>query len=108
MRFAQDLPDLQNRGLDHYHLWAFSTIRQLGAAMELASLNLGWLADAKVLEVSDAAAEFATIAAGAKSLILKGARAVNSRRPLDVAGPCGEMSSAWERAMRSLESALPA
>lgn len=107
-RFARDLPELQDRGLDFYHLWAFSTIRQLGAAAELAALNLEWLADQRVLDARRAATDFTAIASGAKSLILKGARAVNSRRPLDVAAPCGEMSSAWDRAMQSLDEALQA
>ncbi len=38
-----DLPLLQERGLAHYHAWAFATTRQLGASFELAASNLRWM-----------------------------------------------------------------
>ena len=42
-RFAQDLSWFQQAGLATYHVWAFGTLRQLGAATELAALYLDWL-----------------------------------------------------------------
>src|SRR6185295_12402268 len=42
-RLEEDFPDIQQRGLDHYHAWAFATVRQLGAAFELAAFHLRWL-----------------------------------------------------------------
>ena len=44
-RFGKDLPDLQARGLAHYHAWAFATVRQLGSAAEVMALYLAWLAE---------------------------------------------------------------
>ena len=39
-RFKRELPVLKERGLAHYHAWAFTTVRQLGAAFELAAAHL--------------------------------------------------------------------
>ena len=38
---------LSDEGLAYYHAWAFATIRQLGAAAELAALHLTWTGDAR-------------------------------------------------------------
>jgi len=84
-----------------YHAWAFATIRQLGAAMELLSLHLIWRGDDVAKE---AAAELAKVSQGAKTLILKGARAVNGKRPLDASEMFAEMSAAWERGMKLLDA----
>lgn len=102
-RLATDLEKLQNEGerrLALYHAWAFATIRQLGAAMELLSLHLVWRGDDAAKE---AASELAKVSQGAKTLILKGARAVNGKRPLDATAIFDEMSTAWERGMKRLD-----
>jgi hypothetical protein len=98
-RFESELPGLQAAGLAHYHRWAFGSIRQLGAAFELAALHLQWLGDADFAPAIDA---FTQIAEGNKTLILKAARAVNSRRPLDAAASFGDMAQAWDRGMKAL------
>jgi len=100
---AGDLEELQREGdnrLAAYHAWAFATIRQLGAAMELLALHLVWRGDAVAIL---AAEELSKVSLGAKSLILKGARAANGRRPLDAAAMFEEMSGAWDRGMRLLD-----
>ena len=102
-RFAADLPLIGERGLGHYHAWAFATIRQLGAAFELLAQHLLWF-DEPVFE--SAAAEFSQISAGAKVLILKGARAVNSRRNVDLSSQFSELSRAWSNGMAALTDAL--
>ena len=107
-RFADDLPALQAKGLDYYHLWAFAGLRQLGAAFELAALNLRWLESANALSALESAAAFEMISSTCKSLVLKGARAVNSRRPLDIGTPCEMMARSWDRGMQSLEQAVQA
>jgi len=101
--FERDLPELQERGLDHYHLWAFASVRQLGAAFELASLHLKWLAEPKLEE---AAGHFERLSAGAKTLVLKAARAVNAKRALDSRATFDELASAWADGMQSLAGAL--
>jgi hypothetical protein len=102
-RFARDLPQLQSAGMAHYHQWAFGTIRQLGAAFELASLHLVWLAEGGA--PLTAAADFALIAQRCKALILKAARAVNSGRPLDASALFEDMANAWDRGMATLSNA---
>ena len=102
---ASDLTRLQGEGLPVYHAWAFATIRQLGAAMELLSLHLSWRGDAPARE---AAAELAKVSQSAKALILKGARAVNAKRALDAhswTAMFEEMSAAWQRGMELLANA---
>lgn len=102
-RFARDLPLLQERGLAHYHTWAFATVRQAGGAFEFAAAHLRWMAAGDVASVLIAAAEsFDAIAHGCKTLILKGARAVNSGRPFDAAPMFADMAEAWDRGMTLL------
>jgi hypothetical protein len=98
-RWSAELPLLQRRGLGHYHAWAFATLRQLGAAFELAARNLEWLGAQGETHLLPAAAAFDTIANGSKTLILKGARAVTSGKPLDVGALLGDMAAAWDRGM---------
>lgn len=43
-RFAEDIPKLQANGLLYYPAWAFASVRQAGAAFELAAANLRWQA----------------------------------------------------------------
>ena len=105
-RFERDLPGIQERGLAYYHAWAFGTIRQLGAAFELAAANLEWLTAGGVAGLAPATLAFEQLSAANKTLILKGARATNSRRPLDGAALFEEMAGAWERGMQAMESAL--
>jgi hypothetical protein len=105
-RFECELASLQQRGLAHYHQWAFAGLRQLGAAMELAAIHLRWLEAARVLRAGDAAEAFDFISGACKSLVLKGARAVNSGRPMDVATPCLAMAAAWERGIGQLRATL--
>ena len=99
---AGDLTRLQAEGLPVYHAWAFATIRQLGAAMELLALHLAWQGDEPYVQ---AGAELDKVSHSAKALILKGARAVNGKRALDAAPMFEEMSAAWQRGMELLANA---
>ncbi len=86
-RFEQDLPGIQDRGLAYYHAWAF------GSSEGIAGLEPATLA-------------FEQLSATNKTFILKGARATNSRRPLDSGALFDEMAGAWERGMKAMESVL--
>jgi hypothetical protein len=105
-RFERDLPVIQDKGLTYYHAWAFGTIRQLGAAFELASANLKWLAGEGIAGLETATEAFERLSATNKTFILKGARATNSRRPFDGSAQFDEMAAAWERGMQAMESSL--
>jgi Domain of unknown function (DUF1839) len=101
-RFASELADMQTRGLPFYHAWAFATTRQLGSAFELAAENLKWLQMNGSNNLTDAITQFESISSACKTFILKGARAVNSKRPLDAAPMFDEMAMAWERGITLL------
>jgi hypothetical protein len=101
-RVGQDLGLMHERGLPHYHAWAFASTRQLGAAFELAALNLRWLQTMGNGGLDGIASDFEVIASANKAFILKGARAVNARKALDLDATFGEMSAAWDRGMSKL------
>ncbi|WP_394827912.1 DUF1839 family protein [Pendulispora albinea] len=114
--FERELPRMQSEGLAFYHAWAFATVRQLGAAFELAAAYVRWLEgdgsragddppnDAPGAPALGAAAEaFDSISVAAKAFILKAARAVNGKRAFDAATPMAEMADAWQRGMDVLE-----
>lgn len=98
-RFERELPELTRQGMGAYHAWVFGTLRQLGAASELAGLYLQWL-DARL--GSQAAQPFLHISTVCKALVLKVARAVNSQRPLDARASFEELNSAWDLASRAV------
>ncbi len=106
VRFEQDLPGIQEKGLPYYHAWAFGTLRQLGSAFELAATNLKWLSGEGVAGLEPAMLAFEQLSAANKTFILKGARATNSRRPLDSGALFDEMADAWEGGMKAIEVAL--
>lgn len=104
-RFARDLPAMREVGLTHYHAWAFASIRQAGAALELTAAHLRWLAAFGHPAMEEAAQHFAAISAASKSLILKAARAVTGRN-FDPIEPTAAMARAWEDGMAALREAL--
>jgi hypothetical protein len=104
-RLAQDLPAMQCAGLDHYHAWAFASVRQAGGAFELAGLHLRWLAAGGYPAMDEAVQHFAAISAGCKSLILKAARAATGK-PFDPLEATGAMARSWDMGMHALGHAL--
>jgi Domain of unknown function (DUF1839) len=102
-RFAVELPQLRAQGLDHYHAWAFAGTRQLGAAFELAARWVAWLAPPGSADAAVAVQAFGRIGQSAKSLILKGARAVMNPKPADLSALFGSMADEWERGFVALD-----
>lgn len=100
--FAQVLPQLQERGLEHYNAWAFANIRQMGAAFELAAKALQWLASDDEPVCPTAAAAFMQISHDAQVLIFLGARAVAARRKLDPMAHLASAASQWESGLAAL------
>lgn len=99
-RFAQDMPAMREAGLAHYHAWAFASIRQAGAAFELAAAHTHWLG------FDPPAAQFREISAANKSLILKGARAAATGKPFDAREAVSAMALAWDEGMARLGACL--
>ena len=88
----------------HYHKEAFATVRQLGAAFQMAAANVRWLdADGAL---SDAATAFDGISASAKALLFKMARAANTGRPLQFEALVDTMEAGWQTGFDALAARL--
>jgi hypothetical protein len=96
-RWDRDLAWLTEKGLATYHAWAFGTIRQLGAAAELAQLHAAW-----AFGDDGADAAFGEVSQGAKTFILKAARAVNGKRALDATAIFDALEGGWQRGLDAL------
>ena len=104
-RLERDLPWLAEQGLSVYHIWAFGTLRQLGAAAELSALYLRWLEPGADARIDSAIEAFTQISNLSKAFILKAARAVNAKRALDTSESFEPMAAAWDRATAALREA---
>ncbi len=105
-RLLRDQQELRTSGLAHYHAWAFATLRQAGAAFELAAAHLRWLSDRGHPELMAAAGCFDRISDANKTLIRKGARAVHSGRLLDAAELIRNMEQSWDSGMEIIQKSL--
>lgn len=103
-RFEDELSTFAADGLA-YHSYAFATLRQLGASFELASLYLKWLdhslGDSGIASAAEAFDEISSIS---RALILKGARAVVTKKSSDFAPMLDRMQESWDVGMNHLES----
>lgn len=103
LHFRNVLPTLQERGLDYYHQWAFGTIRQLGASSEMVADNLDWLGHSATFSAPEAAEAFRSISSACKTFILKGARAVSTRKSGSLDDYFEAVAGAWETGITALE-----
>jgi hypothetical protein len=103
-RFRTDLEWLIDEPLSSFHNYAFATLRQCGAAFELGAAYIRWLESGGECGLEPAAASCARIAATAKTVQFKTARAVHSHRPFDVSPMLDEMIEAWDDTMTTLEA----
>jgi hypothetical protein len=95
----RELPGLLQGDPEHYHAYAFATVRMVGSGFELLASEAEWLlGDAAV----DAVSALREIVAGSQVLSLRLAR----RRAFDPAPRIADLAGAWERAMRGLDAAL--
>jgi len=99
-RLALDMPGLAGN-LPAYHLYAFATLRQCGAAWSLAAEFLRWL-DA---EYEPAAEAFDRLAAQSRALLLKLARVAHTSRAFDPSEAIASMAADWEAARALLAGA---
>jgi hypothetical protein len=101
-RFPRDLDWLTGEPLSVFHQYAFSGLRQCGAALELAALYLRWLDGSGREGLADSAAAFESISSSAKALQFKTARFVNTRKAFDPAPILADMAEKWEAGMSQL------
>jgi hypothetical protein len=92
-----DLPDLVS-GAASSHAYAFATVRQCGAAFELARSFVAWLAGPSSTNAA-AAESLGRQVIGAKTLLFRLAR----RRMFDPAPEIGQLAADWDAAMAALE-----
>lgn len=100
-RFSEHLQWLLS-GAASFHPYAFATLRQLGASCELAASLVQWLSEHGETGLSPAYAEYTAMAAAAKALLLKTARAANNKKPVDAAPLLTAMAASWTTATRCL------
>jgi hypothetical protein len=96
-----DLDWLAKSDLEVFHRYAFGTCRQCGSGAELAAAFARWLGQQDHRDLSEAAAGFDRIAAGAKSLQFGLARRMRGRA-FDLDELFAMMADAWEAAMAAL------
>ncbi len=101
-RFATDASHLATTNLSAFHAYAFATLRQLGAAMELAGDHLRWLqpdSDA----FATCADHFSSVASSAKALQFKLAR-IAAGRTTDLSVTSQELQRHWDSGFDALAS----
>jgi hypothetical protein len=106
-RFVHRSGTSRDSNVAEYHKWAFATTRQMGAAFELTAQHLRWLDRHGAGEFAAPAAAFTQIAAAAKTLIFKAARAVGTGRTIDVTALFEGMAEDWERGVAGVRARLP-
>lgn len=95
--FAEHGAALAAGSMEFFHLYAFNTLRQLGANFELLGSGLRWL------DGPEAAVEACgTLASSAKALQFQLARAVHRRRPGDGTALLDAMERAYDTAVGAL------
>jgi hypothetical protein len=100
-RFARDLPWLTGEKPELFHQYAFATLRQLGPCAELAATYLRWLAERGEEGLEPSASHWDTIAATAKAMQLKLARAAAGRL-VDFEPLLDTLEQSWHDAMLPL------
>jgi hypothetical protein len=99
-QLERSLPALLEGGLEHYHAYAFATVRMAGSGFELAGSHLDWLLGPPA---ADAATALGEIVDASKALSFRLAR----RRPFDPDPLIETLAGAWTRAMDALARAVP-
>jgi len=80
-----------------YHKYAFSNIRLLGSAFQMAAVYVRWLEN-QVTGLELAASAFDTISTESKALLFKLARAANNGKPVQYNEALDTMEVKWQQA----------
>jgi hypothetical protein len=103
-RFPTDVDALAGEPLVQFHRYAFATLRQCGAAFELAGAYLRWLRANGEQGLERMAAGCDLISTTAKALQFKTARRVSAKRPFDSSAMLATMASAWHETTTDLKA----
>ncbi len=104
--FPAHLAELLASPIEHFHLYAFATLRQAGANFALAGDHLRWLAAEGQGGFDAALAPCDLIADQSRTLQLRLARAVMTRKTPDAAPYLAALAQAWDDALGTLAAAL--
>ena len=104
--FPEQVAEVADRPFGFFHLYAFNTLRQLGANYELFSAHLDWLTEEGVADLSQTAEAARTISSTAKTVQFQLARAV-MRKKFDKLVPALQPAvEAWDTIMDTLDAQL--
>lgn len=98
------LADLAGRPQDYFHVYAFNTLRQLGANFELLASHLAWLSAKGEPGLAQAEAAALEIATSAKTMQFKLARAMARGRFDGLDAFIAPMAAAWDTVMSELDA----
>jgi hypothetical protein len=98
-RLSRDLPELLAGTDTGYHAYAFATVRQCGAAFEVARSFVEWLADPSSAHAGAAAEALGCQVTGAKALLFRLAR----QRAFDPSPTIKQLAEDWEAGMDALD-----
>lgn len=101
--FPAQVEKVSERPFDFFHLYAFNTLRQLGANFELFASYLDWLEGQGRTELAEGAALARTISATAKMVQFKLARAVMRKKFQGLGEGLTPAVEAWDSLMQMLE-----
>ncbi len=107
--FAAHMIALANRDEAYFHLYAFNTLRQMGANFELLGAHLAWLGEQGILQTQAlhvACAACETLSSGGKTLQFQVARAVARRRFAELEKGLDPLVSAYDTLMQELDILL--
>jgi Domain of unknown function (DUF1839) len=101
-RLQTDLGWLVDEGIEAFHLYSFTTLRQFGAGFELAATYLQWIQEKTAKPLGEPIAALTNVATNAKTLQFQLARAIDRRKPLDLS-TLTDMAIAWRAALGRLK-----
>jgi hypothetical protein len=108
--FAKVFPDqvaaVAERPFGFFHLFAFNTLRQLGANFELFSSHLQWLAENGRADLAPRVAEAKQISATCKVVQFQLARAVMRKKFDKLAPALQPAAETWDRLMEGLDKSF--
>ncbi|GGB46131.1 hypothetical protein GCM10011316_17770 [Roseibium aquae] len=104
--FPEQVARISERPFEFFHLYAFNTLRQLGANFELFSAHLDWVAARSDLDLKKGADAARQISTTCKTVQFQLARAVMRKRFDKLASALVPAVSAWDALVQDLETRL--
>ncbi|CTQ54707.1 hypothetical protein LP7551_03242 [Roseibium album] len=101
--FPGQVEKVSAREFEFFHLYAFNTLRQLGANFELFSSYLEWLVSQGRTELAEGVAEAKTISSNCKMVQFKLARAVMRKKFQGLEEGLLPAVNAWDNLMQLLD-----